>query len=222
MSVWDLIKAGEYQQACDAADREFSQTSDLLALRNKIFALLRLGRFAEAATLCDEIMTRSPYTIQGDFAFRGVCDWARGRADDAVVAWQAAKRAQYVDAAGGLVPDLLLLFASIKRSDQALRASSEGSIMKRRKRTSMSNWPGPVGRFVIGELDEAGLLSAIAEPAVLRDRQSCQGEFYIAVMRLKRGDTAGYMEYLSRSCSHGPVALLEAEFHLADAEIRAS
>jgi hypothetical protein len=220
-TVWDLIFAGRYEEARLAADEEFRQTSDLFPLRGKVTALLCLGRYCEAATLCEEIIGMSHYTISGDFISRGVSEWLDGREEAAIVAWRDGSRAQLDDAAGGVTIPLLLFFASIKRSDQALRKSSEAALRQRCKGRAIRNWPGPVARFITGDLDEAELIAAMSDPVALKERQSCQAEFYIGIVRLALGDQRGHVEFLARSCAHHPVSLLECEYFLAHAELKA-
>jgi hypothetical protein len=221
MTEWDLIQSGQYEEACRVADLEFHRTSSLLPLRNKVRALLRLGRHSDAAKLCDEIISLSPFTVDADFIFRGVSDWLDGREQDAIAAWHAGEDTQYSDAAGGVEIPLLLLFAAIKRKDPSLRKSTEAMLNKLCKRRRVGNWPGPLAHFVLGKIDERSLLAAMKEPPVLQERQSCQGEFYIGAKRFASGDANGYAEYLARSCSHGPAGLLIHEFYLADAELPA-
>jgi hypothetical protein len=221
MTVWDLIKAGQYEEACRMADQEFRETPTPFPLSNKVRALLRLGRHREAAELCDEIIRISPFVVDGYFIFRGVSDWVGGRQEAAITAWQSGSDPQYTDAAGGVGIPLLLFFASIKRSDRPLRRSAESALRKVCKRRAICNWPGPIARFVLGKLDETELLSAMTDEPILRARQSCKAEFYIGVLRMANHDQDGYAEYLARSCSHDPVSMLEAEFFLADAELSA-
>ncbi len=188
----------------------------------EIRALLCLGRYRDTADLCDEIIRLSPYSHQSDFIFRGVAEWLDNRQEDAVAAWQRGSRAHYTDAAGGVKIPLLLLFAAIRRSESALRKLSEAAIRKFCKRRAIVNWPGTIAHFAAGKIDENELLAAMNEPAVLRERHSCEAEFYVATLRLARGDHDGYIEFLKRSCSHGPKSLLEAEFFLASGELRAN
>jgi tetratricopeptide (TPR) repeat protein len=221
MTVWDLIKAGQYEEACRVADQEFRENPTAFPLMNKVRALLRLGRHREAAELCDESIRISPFTVSTHFIFRGVSDWFDGREEEAIGAWQAGSGAQYQDAAGGVDCPLLLRFASIKRSDRPLRRSSESSLRNACKRRAMVNWPGPLAHFALGKLGETELLAAITSHPILRERQMCQADFHIGVMRMAQGDQTGYAECLARSCSHAPVSMLENEFFLADAELRA-
>jgi hypothetical protein len=56
MSTWDLIESGDYVNACITADHEFAHTSSFFPLRNKVFALLCLGKYQEAIDLCSKII----------------------------------------------------------------------------------------------------------------------------------------------------------------------
>ena len=135
MKLWDLILAGRYEEACLVADEEFRQTSTLPPLHAKLRVLLRLGRYRDAATLYDKILEMSPPATRFDFILRGVMEWVEGREEAAIAAWQGSYKADWCDAAGGVTTPLLLFFASIKRSDQSLRKSSQAGTQATLQRT---------------------------------------------------------------------------------------
>ena len=219
-TVWELVVSGQYEEACRIADQEFNETSSLPPLRNKVCALLRLGRHRDAAQLCHEVIRLAEGRADGDFIFLGTSEWLDGREEEAIAAWQAAIDTRYTDAAGGVEIHLLSLFASIKRSDQSLRRRLEAALKALCKRRTITNWPGPIARFVLGRFSEKELLSAISDHPILRARESCQADFYLGLLRLAEGDRQGYAESMVRSCSHGPVCLVDCEFYIAEAEVR--
>ncbi len=219
-NVWELVKNGDYEQACLVADEEFKQTSSVLPLRNKVFALLRLKQFADAAALCDRIIAKQHGDTDSDFAFLGTSHWLDGRPDQAIAAWRAATNTTYTDAAGGVEIGLLLLYASLRRSDESLRQEAESQLSRLSKQPEIKNWPGSIAPFVLHKCGESDLLSTLSAQPVLRAKQLCQADFYIGLRRLAEGDKRGWIEQLVQSTSHGAICLMKQEFYLADGELR--
>ncbi len=218
--VWELVKSGEYNHAVQVADEEFDQTSSILALRNKVFALLQLRRYDAAASLCNEIIKLRRGEADADFIFLGVSYWLNGRYEQAVASWCAAFDTKYTDAAGGVGLWLLLFFAAIKLSNSSLRQESEAGLSALCKDSAVGNWPGPIGRHVLGQITETDLLSLISNQPILKSKQLCQAEFYIGVLAMANNDDQGYVAYMSKSISHGPACLVKPEYYLAGAELR--
>jgi len=214
--VWELVKVGQYTEACTAADEEFAVTGSLLALRNKLFALLSLRRYTEAVSLSREILTHSGSQSQSDWIFLGTGLWLSGNCDNAVDAWRRGCTTKYADAAGGVEAPLALLYASVKLARQDLNNESMSAL--RSCCTSCKNWPGPIAMFVAGLLGEQGLLSAISTNPVLRQKQMCQAHFYVGVMHLWNGRLSQYYKAMDEARSQGAVCRCKQELYLAEAE----
>jgi hypothetical protein len=223
VSVWELIKSGEYDRACRAADEEFRSTSSVFPLRNKVFALLLLNRFADAAELCREIIRSQQGDTDSDFIFLGTSLWLLGDRNQAISAWQSSSETRFTDAAGGVEVALLLLYAAIRVGDSSLRHDAENQLVERCTQPEIGNWPGPIANFVLGRLAEAELLSAInANHPILKAKQLCQAEFYLGLQRLAAGDSAGFLERMGQAKSQGAVSPVKQEFYLADGELRSA
>ncbi len=217
-TVWELVKRGEYEHACQAAEEEYSKFGSL-TLQNKVFALLSLRRFEEAAALCREIIRQEARTA-GEYTltFLGVCYWLQGKRDEAVASWKEASIAPYADAAGGVESRLLLFYASVKCADAALRKEAARELRQLCRRSRADNWPGPVGRFVLGEVAEEQLLTKVSPESPLRDKEMCQAAFYIGVVHLMNGNEQGFRESMALSANQDPVSLSKQEHYLAKAE----
>jgi tetratricopeptide (TPR) repeat protein len=217
--VWELVKSGDYDRAVRAADEEFKQTSSVLALRNKVFALLQLRRYDDAANLCSDIIELRQGENDADFIFLGVSYWLRGRVDPAIASWRAASNTKYTDAAGGVGLWLLLFFAAIKLNDSSLRQESEARLSAFCKESEIDNWPGPIARYVLGHIGETELLSATSSQPILKSKQLCQSEFYIGVLAMANNNRS-HMIHMTKSISQGVVCFVKPEYYLAEAEIR--
>jgi hypothetical protein len=218
-NVWDLIHQGRFGEACILADTEFQETESLLVLRIKIFALLQLGRLDESIAMSEKIIGLTNRNTDSDFIFFGVARWLQGQTDAAVAAWRSGLTSTYTDAAGGVEIRLLLLFAAISNHDSSLEKEALGKLELAGKSKRISDWPGPIVSYMLGVLSEEALISKISKQPILRKKQECQSDFYIAVKRLKSRDWIGYKAKLQGCLSHGPASYVKHEFYLAKAEL---
>ena len=221
-TVWDLIQQERFDEACIRADDEFQEGGSLLVLRNKIFALLQLGRLDEAIALSERIIGLNKGNTDSDFIFLGVARWLQKQHGSAVAAWKAGLHTTYTDAAGGLEIPLLLLFAAIRTQDASLKNETVKLIEKLGKSKKMTNWPGPLGRYMIGRISEEELVASISNQPIVRAKQECQADFYFAVNRLTMGDWVGYRAKLKACISHGAASYVKQELYLARAEFGSS
>jgi hypothetical protein len=214
-STWELIKAGQYEMACDNADREFHESGSLLSFRNKIFALLVLGRYADSANLCETIIQKSGGDSDSDFIFLGVSQWLLERYSEAIDTWKKAKHTKYTDAAGGVEIPLMLFYASISLKDNSLNLKACNDLGKIYRPRRPKMWPGPIAGYVLEEISEDELRSEISKQAILHEKQLCQAEFYIGSMRYKSGNIQGYYQAMHDALGQGPSSLVKPEFYLA-------
>jgi hypothetical protein len=154
-----------------------------------------------------------------DFIFCGIANWLLDKRDEAIMLWFKAEQCQYKDAVGGLEIQVFLYFASIKNNNNDLKKYSVTKIKKLLKSRHSLNWPGSLGRFLTGELEEDGLLQSTSNIPILRERHLCQCHFVIAIKRLEGNDTEGYKKNLSKSISYGSPSYLEQMFYLAKGEL---
>lgn len=218
-SAWDLILESNFTDACIKADIEYSSTSSIFPLRNKVLAFLNLRQYEDTIQLCAFLINFRHGEADWDFIFSGIAYWFLSRHDKALEMWRKSKDTKYRDAAGGVQTPLLLLFAAIKLRDAKLKKEAI-SLMKKRIKSKMTiNWPGPLANYMLSEFDEDTLLARIDTQPSLYARQSCQAHFYMALNKLKNGDEAGYLDLLHRSVSFDPVSRLEPEYYLAKGEL---
>lgn len=218
--VWELTKLERYAEACAAADEDYSKTSSLLPLRNKVFALLGLERYDDAASLCQRIVILDGNQSESDCIFWGTGLWLGGRCDEAVSAWRSGSKTRYSDAAGGVEVPLALLYASTKLGSKELGFEATTNLRRIVGQNPTTNWPGPIAAFIMGIVTEEGLLSAVSSTPILREKQICQAKFYIGLMRLRQMDVSGCCEAMKDSCSQGPFTRCKHEFYLARNELK--
>jgi hypothetical protein len=218
-TAWELVKAGEYQRACELADVEASRTSTLPPLRSKICAFLQLGQFKESERLSELIIQKEAHESASDFIFKGVAQWLQGRAADAIDSWKRSEKAKYADAAGGVKSYLLLHYAAVLTVDRSLRDSAARSLDRF---SNVRAWPAPLAGFVLGRLSKEEVYGKMTAQPVLRARQMCQAQFYFGVAHLEVGEPERAREAFSLACSQNRSSLLEPEFFLASFELPVS
>jgi len=219
-NAWELVKQGEYDHAIRAAEEEFRDTGSVPALRHKMFALLQLGLYQDAANLCRDIIKLERGEADADFIFLGVSYWLSGRHEKAVESWRAATDTKYTDAAGGVGLWLLLFFAANKLNISLLKQESEQKLDALCKDVAIGNWPGPIARYVLGQISDTDLLGATSEQPILKSKQICQAEFYIGVRAMADNEDSAHATHMSAATLQGASCLVKPEFYLAEAELR--
>jgi len=220
---WNLIASGHYEQAVRAFTSRLRRDKSLGNYRNRAVAYLNLGDYDKA--LADLRAADTMQVTPGDSCLQsiGVAQWLAGRESEAASTWRDLVRAfeqrkiHYTDAAGGVKSPCLLWFAAVRLGqDELLEAARRLLNEKVSPRNGrIENWPGPIAKFLLGQITEAQLRSEV-EPQipVLHERELCQAEFYIGVRRLQLGDHAGAKRAF-RTAARLAAAKVENEYYLA-------
>lgn len=188
-------------------------------MRNKIYALFNLGKYEEVIQLTKQLMEMQNGESEIDFKVSGIAHCILGKKKEAIEIWQSAQKSKYTDAAGGVELQILLYFSSLKISDEVLKSYSKKAIKKLLKSKRATNWPGPLGHYVLGNLTNEEILSYTSDLAILRERQLCQAYFVRGVKELEKDNLTRYEENLQSSISFGPPTYLEPLFYLAKGEL---
>lgn len=219
MDTWELIKTGSYEEAIKQADEIYKSTGDVLALRNKLYALFHLKKYDECILLSNQIIELQNGETDSDLIFLGISSWLLDKKVEAITAWKRGEGSKFKDGAGGIELQVFLYFAAIKTGDQVLRSEVLKKIVKILKGKRAINWPGPLGRYLQKDLDEAELLSYVMTIPILKERQLCQAHLAIAIRRLEYGLLDDYRKELKMCTSFGPNAYLEQMYYLAKGEL---
>ena len=209
-SVWNLVLSRDFIGACLSADEEFLATGNDLPLRNKVYALLHLKRYQEAAELCRKIAVISNGETSSEFKFEAIAEWIQGHHEKALMALKNTDNTKYTDAAGGVEPLLLMFYFSQFSEDKRIRNDILNKLKKISKGKQSANWPGPIAQYLLGEIAEDYLRSKIAVQNILRQKQTCQACFYIAAQNPNRA-----MDLLQEAMQQGIIASQKTEYYLA-------
>jgi len=218
-SVWSLIQNNEFEKACEKSDEEYRTTGDMLSLRNKVYALFHLRKYNDANSLSEKLIEYRKGDTSSDFSFSGIAYWILGNTTKAIQAWHQVQNSLYKDAAGGMDIQVLLYFAAIKTGQNKLKATAVKTIKKLLKSKRATNFPGPLGHYLIDDITDKELLSYVFPVPILRERQLCQAHFVIAIKKLESGDIDGYYRSLRNCISYGPASYLSQVYYLAQGEL---
>ncbi|MGY4538407.1 hypothetical protein ACVW0P_002827 [Mucilaginibacter sp. UYNi724] len=221
LSVWSLIEQNKFEDACELADKEYAETGDLLTLRNKVYALFHLHKYIDAISLSDKLIEYRQGDSETDFHFSGIGNWIIGNERQAVADWEQSKKSLYKDAAGGVGTQVFLYFAGIKLGEEKLRFTAIKSIKNILKAKRAINWPGPIGHYLVSDINENELFSYVSDIPILKERQLCQANFVIAIKLLEGKDNHGYYRKLKDAVAYGTSAYVEKLYYLAKAELEA-
>ena len=221
-----MIEDGEFEQACNQADIEFDLTGNHFQLNNKMIALMHLKKYHEVISLANKLtrLTKESnpnldLSSSFEFIYSGIANWLLNNKSEAIKLWLEGQQCVYQDAAGGVIIRLYQYFAAIKTNDEYLKNNGiQGIATLLRKKTS-SNWPGPIGFYICGIITESQLLSYISTIPILRERNLCQANFAIAIMKLEVGDIHAYYDKLRDCIKDGPLAYVESIYYMASGEL---
>ncbi len=241
---WTLVVAKRYAEAADEYYRSFAEGGGTVALRGHASALLLASRPAEALPHFRKVIetTEAGRRGDGDFIDLGTCHWYLSQPQQAVAAWRESLTAPYTDAAGGVVPPAVLLYAAARLGDRELEVEAvrllHGHWKKHQRRVRRGQartarqahedlvhpglyaWPGALVPFLLGEIDSAELDRAAADNSsdVLRARWQCQADFFAGVRAFREGVWSVFRDRMAKSAA-SPHGELEHAFCLARWEV---
>ena len=218
-SEWGLIEQGMFEEAIQRIDEMYAKTHTESRLRNKVLALLLLERYGETKSLCEWLIQRTGGRFEDDFINSGIASWLQNSHEEAVSRWTEAQREKrYTDAAGGLMVPMLLNYAALRLNDAGLARKARARIAKRCGNPRAVNWPGPLGRFVLGAIDERELLALVTPQPILHEREMCAACFWIGAAAMQKNQ-ARSLELMAQAVTCAPAAYLEHEYYLAKGEV---
>jgi hypothetical protein len=159
------------------------------------------------------------YPDTGSYASAGIARWLLDETDEAVKLWVEGLDCDYRDEAGGMELPLLLFYAAVRRP-KAFRKSEAKKLIKEALKSSWAtNWPGPLGRLVLKEIDESQTreLAKFDHPFV-ESQNVNELEFYCGVLALEAGDETEFDRRM-QVCYETPGAEINNEWHIAHFEV---
>ncbi|MGH6934415.1 MAG: hypothetical protein ACREEE_18520, partial [Dongiaceae bacterium] len=208
---------------------------------DRAMVLMIMGRLKEALEGYERAYQLEQLHLKGRaksyLLHNATVHWLLGSRQGAIDAIRRAvdgildKSIGYADIAGGVSQGLLLWYFGVTANDVKACDDACAYLSMLAKGPNAYYWPGPLAKFVIGEmaLEETleraagsrslAVCSTNASNSVLKRRQLCQCLFYNAVRRRASGDEKGCFDYMSRTFElENP--LIELEWYLARAEVQ--
>ncbi|MEO6150204.1 MAG: hypothetical protein ABIN95_08065 [Mucilaginibacter sp.] len=216
---WVLIQNDEFDSAIEFIDSMFNETQDIFMLNNKNLALFHLKKYGEALNQSQQLISFRNGSTSVDFLNLGIANWILGNNTIAIETWLKAQGCIYKDAAGGMDIQVFLYLAGVKSKQNSLKENAIKAIKKLLKSKRATNWPGPIGHYLLNDITEPELISYVSNIPILKERNLCQADFAIAIKSLERGDEQNYYRKLQDCVNLGSKAYLEQMFYLAKGEL---
>jgi tetratricopeptide (TPR) repeat protein len=221
-AIWDLIKEKDFENACFQADEEYLVSNNILALRNKIYALLNLGRFQNVIELENKIIKLRNGETDSDFIFLAIAFCCLNEFNHAIETLKKGEKAIYTDAAGGFDIILFQYFIGVKTKNETIISRCKKKIKSLLRKRASINFPGNIGRYLLDEISVKDLLSEVADIDTLKERNLCKINFYIGVKALENENTEIYMLQIKECLKYDHKAFLEYSYYLAKFETQYS
>ncbi|MFL5245591.1 MAG: tetratricopeptide repeat protein [Gemmataceae bacterium] len=214
---WDLMKAGKYEAALRSFREELADDSSPRVLNNMGTTYLCMGDAEAAKRHFDKALNVSDES--GDHASAGVARWLMNEREDAIVMWQNGLKCEFQDAAGGIEFPLLLFYAAVREPGLCSLQDAKRLVRKATKHAWASNWPGPIGLYLLGKIDEERLRAeAVFEVDSVTKEQLAQTEFYFGVKTLTEGQKGKFREHM-KGCAEAEHCEIINEVFLARHEL---
>lgn len=189
---WDLIRKGYVEEGISLMQQTFEATPNPSTLVNLGLGYLWTERYEDVCRLFVAWMDRYRTSMEIYFALIGVAQWCLNDPIAATESWRSGLEAQHLDMAGGMESPLLLWLSAVLRQDKAAQAKALHVLEAKVKNSKAKHWPGPLGRFVLGDIDEKSLseLSKGRNGEETSLRRSWQISFYKIIWSVRTSDVS--------------------------------
>ena len=221
ISGWDLLQSRRYKEALTRFTDDYAQNPSNGILTNIGITYLCMGDTQGAKVIFDKMLRQAdPEDDDGLYAYLGLIHWLEDDPNEAVAFWKRGLNCQYRDEAGGMELPLLLLYAGV-RAPKSFDCNAAIKLVSQRLESEWAeNWPGPIGRFVVGQIDESEMRHcARFDVELVEKQQLVQAEFYVGVERLSCGDKDAFHNSMA-ICASQPGCEVLYEPFLAKHELK--
>jgi hypothetical protein len=221
MTGIELLDEGNYNEAVVQLLIEYEQQPDEGSLLTLAISQLCV-RDAEASLRSTNELIRLQEGVHEDvYIYAGVACWMMTHYEEGVDYWLQGESCTYRDMSGGIGIALLQHFAGVRLNDVSLIDASNKLIRNRLQKPWAIHWPGPLGKFVVGDLSEVEIhieATRVELHEILLREQLCQLEFHRGVKALGSGNKSLYRKHLKK-CRLPHETKFSAEAFLARCEL---
>ena len=196
-SIRDLMASGRHDEAIAGLKTLLAQKRLPHLLVSLGIAHLWKGDYASAGTHFDDLIAEKPKWTATYYALSGAAKWCMEAPHHAIMTWRSGYKCAYGDGAGNMTIPLMLYFAAVRTNGLISLEEAEELLKSRLKHSFSKNWPGPLARYVLGEIPDADLEFREvddSEDAVQIRRRVAY--FFRGVVALRSGNREGYREHM--------------------------
>jgi len=155
---WSRLRGEGAEAALHEMVQEYGDRNDPSPVMALGVAYLWRGHYKRAFEHFDDAIKTSRTSKSVFFGMAGVAKWCVDDPKEAVGQWRAGLRAQYADGAGGIRLPMLLFTAAVVTPSAFSQAEAAFLLNEKVHDARARNWPGPLGKFLLGQIDQEGLL----------------------------------------------------------------
>jgi tetratricopeptide (TPR) repeat protein len=199
-TYWTRLRGNAAMAAIEDMRREYGRELTASQIMTLGVAYLWVGNYQDAFEHFDCVAQSSPRSSvanprrsAGFFGMAGAAKWCLGQTDEAINQWRAGLGADYADAAGGIRLPMLLFSASIVKPSIISKEEAAPMLEKKTHDPRVSNWPGPLGQFILGQIDQSTLSGSLVG---VHERDTTMrrwlADFYFGIAELEHGNERGF------------------------------
>jgi hypothetical protein len=240
MDALDLLESHRFREAIEACQRGLADDpDDLAAVDTMASALLGAGDYARAMSFFQRMDDYERNELEGHQGRRmdiSCLLWCMNDHPPALALMRDMVNGvldgsiNYGDAAGGVTQGLLLYYMSITMREENSAALALRYLRNRARRSAARLWPGPLARYMLGEIKWDAVLTAAtkrgdlasatqrAHDDLLSRRQLCAALFHDGIKRRAQGAEDLCLQRMQQ-CIALKDPLIELEWYLARYEV---
>jgi tetratricopeptide (TPR) repeat protein len=195
---WKMLFAGDKTEALRVMREEQGNRNRPLPGLGR--AYLWAEDYTAALEYFGSAIEKEPKFTEDMYQLAGAAHWCLGRRPEAVELWRTGCDCDYADAAGGVSSPLLLFTAAVLSPGIVNKSEPRERLVALANNSRIENWPGPIGQYVLGRMDERSLKRCSVQTTKREYgiAQSLKANFYIGVVALDRGNHFLYQELVRK------------------------
>jgi hypothetical protein len=197
--------AGRHDDALRLLREELASGSSMARINGLGLAYLWTGDYSAAWKHFNAENEKQPKYSASYYAMAGVAKWCLGEHQEAVTQWTNGRNCTYTDAAGGVGLPLLLYTAAVLDSGAFALIEAEKLLSQCVNRSRAKNWPGPVAKYILRQIDESALQqSSLGVNMLDRVDRQWRADFYRGVLERAAGNMSRFTDSMRKATATSP------------------